>query len=159
MTSTRQIATAATCIFVLTSSALHASQTVIEGVSIEAADGSAWEYANNVLTLSGRGPYVLSGACTIGRVQARATCAEGTLLVASNLTLRGGAPLSVAAGASLVFFFREVRRRPMMSQIVPTANTNRETKSVYMPTQYGASASRNPQYLFRKRENTMMSVK
>ncbi|MBQ3344042.1 MAG: hypothetical protein IJG84_19240 [Kiritimatiellae bacterium] len=102
MTSTRQIATAATCLFVLTSSALHASQTVIEGVSIEAADGSAWEYANDVLTLSGRGPYVLSGACTIGRVQARATCAEGTLLVASNLTLRGGAPLSVAAGASLV---------------------------------------------------------
>ena len=102
MTSTRQIATAATCIFVLTSSALHASQTVVEGVSIEAADGSAWEYANDVLTLSGRGPYVLSGECTSGRVQARATCAEGTLLVASNLTLRGGAPLSVAAGASLV---------------------------------------------------------
>ena len=31
--------------------------------------------------------------------------------------------------------------------------------SVYMPTQYGASASRKPQYLFRNRENTMMSVK
>ena len=100
MTSTRQIATAAAFLFALTPSALHASQTVVEGVSIEAADGSPWEYANNVLTLSGRGPYVLSGACTSGRVQARATCAEGTLLVASNLTLRGGAPLSVAEGAS-----------------------------------------------------------
>ncbi len=55
MTSTRQIATAAAFLFALTLSALHASQTVSNGGSIEAADGAAWEYGNGVLTLSGSG--------------------------------------------------------------------------------------------------------
>ena len=97
----------ATCLFCVT--AAFADTRTINGLTF-VAEGDASTYtfndSNRTFTLTGAGPYVLTGTNTtaLGAVRIESSCASGATLVVSNLVMSLGnsaTPLRVAGGTRL----------------------------------------------------------